>query len=66
MKYIALAIMALALTACETTNPDGSVTRWDAKATADVINAGFQTYDRYQRASHVIGYDNFGNPVYVQ
>lgn len=47
-KYLAL--LALAFAGCETTDSEGNVTRFDSKGAIDVINAGYQTYDQYQRA----------------
>lgn len=50
MKYIASIFVALVLSACETvTNEDGSqVTRFDAATANQLIQTGFDTYDRYQ------------------
>lgn len=56
--------LAFALAGCETTNPDGSVSRFDAKGAADVINAGLSTYQQIDRQSRIVGYDQAGNPVY--
>lgn len=66
MKRYILILCALAFAGCETTNPDGSVSRFDAKGASDVINAGFNTYQQYDRQSRIVGYDQFGNPVYPQ
>lgn len=66
MKYLAL--IAFAFAGCETVeNSDGSTTtRFDAKTATTLIDTGFSTYDRYQRSSHVVSYDQFGNPVYAR
>lgn len=66
MKYILCLVLVLSQVACETTNPDGSVSRFDAKAATDIVNAGFNTYQQYDRQSRIIGYDQLGNPVYRQ
>lgn len=66
MKYTLIALCALAFAGCETTNPDGSTSRFDTKGAMDVINAGFSTYNQYQRQQSVIGYDVYGNPIYRQ
>lgn len=62
-----LAIFAL-LTGCETIeNSDGSTTtRWDAKATTDALTTGLDTWQRIDRQNRIIGYDQFGNPIYRQ
>lgn len=64
MKRYTLILCALAFAGCETTNPDGSVSRFDAKGAADVINAGFNTYQQIDRQSRIIGYTPDGLPVY--
>lgn len=66
MKYLAIIITALSLAACETVSSDGTVTRWDAKGTTEAIGTAFDTWQRYDRQSRVVGYDQFGNPVYRQ
>lgn len=49
MKRLAILIaIAGSLTACETVSSDGTVTRWDASATKEVIETGFGLYDRYR------------------
>lgn len=68
MKIIATIIAlttAILLTGCETTDSEGNVTRFDSKVAVDVINAGYQTYDRYQRAQQPGYYQQpYVAPVY--
>lgn len=66
MKYALITLCALAFAGCETTNPDGSVSRFDWKGAGEAVETGFKTYDQYQRAQYVQGYDVYGNPIYRQ
>jgi hypothetical protein len=64
MKYIALIILTLPFASCETIeNEDGTrTTRFDAKAAAAFGDLGMKAYDQYR----IVGYDQFGNPIYRQ
>lgn len=64
MKYLALIPICLALAGCETTNSDGSTSRFDADGATKVLNAGFQTYERINMQKRIIGYNQWGQPIY--
>lgn len=66
MKITGILLIAAMLSGCETVeNEDGSrTTRFDAAAATSVINTGFSTYDRYQKQQAIVGYDQFGNPIF--
>lgn len=68
MKYLILIATGIALSACETIeHADGSTTtRWDAKATTEAIGTTFDTWQRYDRQSHIVGYMPDGTPIYRQ
>lgn len=68
MKPLLLIAAAFSLAACETVeHADGSTTtRWDAKATTEAITTSMDAWQRIDRQSRIVGYDQFGNPIYAQ
>lgn len=66
MRYLILCAFCFSFAACETVeNPDGTVTtRFDAAAATSAINTGFDAWQRYDRQTRFVGYDQFGNPIY--
>ncbi len=66
MKRLLTLAAALTLCACETVDSDGTVTRFDAKGATEAVTGALDTWQRIDRQSRIIGYDQFGNPIYRQ
>ncbi len=65
-RILASLIIAGCLIGCETVSPDGTVSRWDADATAKGITTALDTWQRIDQQSRVIGYDAAGRPIYAR
>jgi hypothetical protein len=59
MKYITVLAMACLLSECAMTADD-----W--KTVGAAVDTGVRTYQQVDRQRYVIGYDQFGNPIFRQ
>lgn len=66
MKIFPLLLLSFALVGCETTNSDGSVSRFDADGAIKGVNEAMGIYERAKFQSRIVGYDAYGRPVYAQ
>lgn len=57
MKYLVVLFSASLLTTCAMTADD-----W--KSVGAAIDTGVRSYQEIDRQRYVIGYDQFGNPIY--
>lgn len=68
LPVLLVCAMLAGLAGCVTTEgEDGTrVTRWDADATIKGIGAAADIWERVDRQSRIIGYNQLGQPIYAQ
>lgn len=64
MKITALILLACAFAGCETTNSDGSTSRWDADGTMKAVDGALRTWQTIENQKRIIGYSPQGYPIY--